>query len=73
MLIGKLIPAGTGMKRYRSVKLDTELDAYEELELSEDFDEDLELTEDFIEEEATEDLPDETVEEIENEEELTEV
>ncbi len=73
VLIGKLIPAGTGMKRYRSVKLDTELDAYEELELSEDFDEDLELTEDFIEEEATEDLPDETVEEIENEEELTEV
>ena len=73
VLIGKLIPAGTGMKRYRSVKLDTELDAYEELELSEDFDEDLELTEDFIEEEATEDLPDETVEEIENEEELAEV
>ncbi len=73
VLIGKLIPAGTGMKRYRSVKLDTELDTYEELELSEDFDEDLELTEDFIEEEAVEDLPDETVEEIENEEELTEV
>jgi DNA-directed RNA polymerase subunit beta' len=24
VLIGKLIPAGTGMKRYRSVKLDTE-------------------------------------------------
>ena len=24
MLIGKLIPAGTGMKRYRNVKLDTE-------------------------------------------------
>ena len=26
VLIGKLIPAGTGMKRYRSVKLDTEKD-----------------------------------------------
>jgi DNA-directed RNA polymerase subunit beta' len=48
VLIGKLIPAGTGMKRYRSVKLDTELDAYEELELSEDFDEDLELTEEAM-------------------------
>ena len=43
VLIGKLIPAGTGMKRYRSVKLDTEMeelnffddedyDDYEELE-----------------------------------------
>ena len=26
VIIGKLIPAGTGMKRYRSVKLDTEMD-----------------------------------------------
>ena len=26
VLIGKLIPAGTGMKRYRSVKLDTEME-----------------------------------------------
>ncbi len=33
VLIGKLIPAGTGMRRYRSVKLDTEFaaeDSYEE-------------------------------------------
>ena len=28
--IGKLIPAGTGMKRYRNVKLDTEMEEYEE-------------------------------------------
>ena len=30
VLIGKLIPAGTGMKRYRSVKLDTDMGAEEE-------------------------------------------
>ena len=37
VLIGKLIPAGTGMKRYRSVKLDTEmeeLDFFDDEELS---------------------------------------
>ncbi len=33
VLIGKLIPAGTGMKRYRSVKLDTEM---EELDFFDD-------------------------------------
>ncbi len=36
VIIGKLIPAGTGMKRYRSVKLDT--DTMEEYMLSEDID-----------------------------------
>jgi DNA-directed RNA polymerase subunit beta' len=36
VIIGKLIPAGTGMKRYRSVKLDTDMD--EEIMLSEDYD-----------------------------------
>ncbi|MDE6251985.1 MAG: DNA-directed RNA polymerase subunit beta' [Lachnospiraceae bacterium] len=35
VIIGKLIPAGTGMKRYRSVKLDTESD---EIVISEDED-----------------------------------
>ncbi len=73
VLIGKLIPAGTGMKRYRSVKLDTELDTYDELEFSEELDEDLDLTEDFMEEEAVEDTSDETTDEIETEEELTEI
>ena len=37
VIIGKLIPAGTGMKRYRSVKLDS--DVAEELTLSDDLDE----------------------------------
>lgn len=38
VIIGKLIPAGTGMKRYRSVKLDS--DVAEELTLSDDLGED---------------------------------
>ncbi len=77
VLIGKLIPAGTGMKRYQSVKLDTELETFDDLEISEDFDD--ELVGDFIEEEAAEaadtldeDLTDEELDEIE-EGELTEV
>jgi len=37
VIIGKLIPAGTGMKRYRNVKLDS--DVTEELMISEDMDE----------------------------------
>ena len=48
VLIGKLIPAGTGMKRYRSVKLDTdEVIADDEILLSDDEDdENLILSED---------------------------
>ena len=38
VIIGKLIPAGTGMKRYRSVKLDT--DTMDEFMLSEDLEDD---------------------------------
>ena len=30
VIIGKLIPAGTGMKRYRNIKLDSDVDAEEE-------------------------------------------
>ncbi len=37
VIIGKLIPAGTGMKRYRSVRLNTETSGEDELVLSEDF------------------------------------
>ncbi len=36
VLIGKLIPAGTGMKRYRSVKLDTDFAMEDEIVLGED-------------------------------------
>ena len=41
VLIGQLIPAGTGMKRYRSVRLSTEMKADDEIVLSEDFGEGL--------------------------------
>ena len=52
VLIGKLIPAGTGMKRYRSVMLDSGLNDIEMPELEEDIvsDEDLaEVTEEVVE------------------------
>ena len=39
VLIGQLIPAGTGMKRYRNVKLDTDINETDELMFTEDFDE----------------------------------
>ena len=38
VLIGKLIPAGTGMKRYRSVKLDTEMEELDFFDGEEDDD-----------------------------------
>ncbi len=38
VLIGKLIPAGTGMRRYRSIKLDTELEEDEAIMLSDEED-----------------------------------
>ena len=38
VIIGKLIPAGTGMKRYRSVKLDTDIPE-EQMEFVEDSEE----------------------------------
>ena len=39
VLIGQLIPAGTGMKRYRNVKLDTDMNEAEDLMYTENFDE----------------------------------
>jgi DNA-directed RNA polymerase subunit beta' len=45
VIIGKLIPAGTGMKRYRSVKLDT--DVPEEYMLSEELEGDGNYLDDF--------------------------
>ena len=47
VLIGKLIPAGTGMKRYRSVRLDSENDMLEEIMEEET---DLEVTDENIDE-----------------------
>ncbi|MDY2789168.1 MAG: DNA-directed RNA polymerase subunit beta' [Lachnospiraceae bacterium] len=53
VLIGKLIPAGTGMKRYRSVKLDTDVDEIgmdDELDFGDDFElTDTDTTEEIVE------------------------
>ena len=62
VIIGKPIPAGTGMKRYRNVKLDTDAEISDEILLSEDDDLILtgqdgsgnELTEDNVAEEVLE-------------------
>ena len=53
VIIGKLIPAGTGMKRYRSVKLDTEIAMEDEILLA-DEDELLLMEEEDAMEEAPE-------------------
>ena len=45
VIIGKLIPAGTGMKRYRDIKLDSDLNEDEEISFDDDF-----LMDDFEEE-----------------------
>ena len=50
VIIGKLIPAGTGMKRYRNVKLDTDIQEMEDLDEELDLEEELDLTEDSAEE-----------------------
>ena len=68
VIIGKLIPAGTGMKRYRNTRLSTDndlmgtidLDMEEDVEIS--FDESVQAVEDT--EEATETVTEETVEAI---------
>ena len=41
VIIGKLIPAGTGMKRYRNIKLDSEINETEEI-MFDDYDDDFE-------------------------------
>ena len=63
VIIGKLIPAGTGMRKYRDVKLDTELDMDDEITM-EDFEE---LSEETVEESVVEEILEETTEEMEEE------
>ncbi|HJB07733.1 MAG TPA: DNA-directed RNA polymerase subunit beta' [Candidatus Enterocloster faecavium] len=71
VIIGKPIPAGTGMKRYRQVKLDSELAAPEdELVLSGEEDDQDQINEDNVAEEVldiddTEEAPEETDESAE--------
>ena len=75
VLIGKLIPAGTGMKRYRDVRLDSDESSEEELSFEEDFEgEDIaEKTDNSPEEtaetsESTDNAAEETTEEVNTEE-----
>ena len=56
VLLGKLIPAGTGMKRYRTIKLDSEIDENEDLMLSEDGDDFLNLSDGISGDEADADM-----------------
>ena len=67
VIIGKLIPAGTGMKKYANIKLDTD---GEEEELEDEFFEDEEIVEETVEEMETEkaEEADEVEEEITEEE-----
>ncbi|MCI8886682.1 MAG: DNA-directed RNA polymerase subunit beta' [Hungatella sp.] len=60
VLIGKLIPAGTGMKRYRSVKLNTDLEMDDEIMFDDEDEPDIEPQDDeIIEAEEVLDLDDE--------------
>ena len=52
VIIGKLIPAGTGMKRYRSIKLDTDVEMDDEIVLGDD--DEVVLSDDDAVEEAPE-------------------
>ena len=69
VIIGKHIPAGTGMKKYRDVKLNTDIKMEDELDLEDDieFDENGDLTDEFVEE-NTEDAAEASVEEPATEE-----
>ena len=55
VIIGKLIPAGTGMKRYRDVKLNTDMEEDDSLSISEE-DEVLDLAEDAAKDEEFDDV-----------------
>ncbi len=58
VIIGKLIPAGTGMKRYRTVTLDSDLQPQDMISFDDMFDdgydEEITIEEDFIEEDTEE-------------------
>ena len=66
VIIGKHIPAGTGMRKYRDIKLNTEMEMEDELDFDDDFDfdfEDAEHTNQEVtpEEDAVEDIAENTV------------
>ncbi|MCI5620271.1 MAG: DNA-directed RNA polymerase subunit beta' [Lachnospiraceae bacterium] len=69
VIIGKLIPAGTGMKRYRNIKLNTDVDQNAEISFDdfEDFD-DMDALDEMPEAEDTENIETEEFADAENEE-----
>ena len=76
VIIGKHIPAGTGMRKYRDIKLNTEMEMEDELDFEDDFDFEFkdademnqETTLDEGTEDAVEDIAEETVAVSEDEE-----
>ena len=76
VIIGKHIPAGTGMRKYRDIKLNTEMEMEDELDFEDDFDFEFkdademnqEITLDEGTEDAVEDIAEETVATSEDEE-----
>ena len=76
VIIGKHIPAGTGMRKYRDIKLNTEMEMEDELDFEDDFDFEFkdtdelnqEITLDEGSEDAVEDIAEETVAVSEDEE-----
>ena len=68
VIIGKHIPAGTGMRKYRDIKLNTEMEMEDELDFDDDFDFDFDDADDMNQEitvdEGTEEAVEETAEDI---------
>ena len=67
VIIGKLIPAGTGMKRYRNIKLNTDVDQNAEISFDDfgDFD-DMDSLDEMSEAEGTDDFDAEVETDVEN-------
>ncbi|WP_448916066.1 DNA-directed RNA polymerase subunit beta' [Eubacterium ramulus] len=72
VIIGKLIPAGTGMKRYRSIHLDSDIDENAELDVDDLMGEDIFTGEDVEIDETDLDSDNDVADEIPAEETVTE-
>ena len=64
VIIGKHIPAGTGMRKYRDIKLNTEMEMEDELDFDDDFDFDFEDAEHTNQEVTPEEETEDAVEDI---------
>ena len=63
VIIGKLIPAGTGMKRYRDIKLSTDINEMDEIFFDEDM-MDFNYDADELQEESQEEVSEEDMEDV---------